>query len=174
MTHVSMIARDRPTRPLERGACARPAVVALLLTLGALSGACGGSGPSPTAPPQSNTPPTASASTPARASSPVPPGHLARGAVVDTLSRGFGAFLARLQIEPALTEGRFHGWRIVGFAEGDPLAQAGLSPGDVVTSVNARPIERPEQALACFQSLAVASELRIAYERKGVAREAVF
>ena len=102
------------------------------------------------------------------------PGHLARGAVVDTLSRGFGAFLARLQIEPALIEGRFHGWRIVGFAEGDPLAQAGLSPGDVVTSVNARPIERPEQALACFQSLAVASELRIAYERQGVAREAVF
>jgi type II secretory pathway component PulC len=40
--------------------------------------------------------------------------------------------------------------------------------------VNGRPIERPEQALAAFQSLAVAKELRVAYERNGAPRELVY
>ncbi len=49
-----------------------------------------------------------------------------------------------------------------------------LAPGDIVTSVNGRPIERPEQALTAFQSLAIAKELRIAYERGGARRELVY
>ena len=49
-----------------------------------------------------------------------------------------------------------------------------LAPGDVVTAVNDRPVERPEQAFAAFQSLAVAKELRVTYERAGARREIVY
>jgi len=46
--------------------------------------------------------------------------------------------------------------------------------GDVVTAVNGFSIERPEQALSVFDSLQVASELRVAYERDGQPREIVY
>jgi type II secretory pathway component PulC len=95
--------------------------------------------------------------------------------VVAVLSRGLGDFLSRLQVEPALAAGKFQGWRVVGFRAGDPMWQGtDLAAGDVVTAVNDRPIERPEQAFAAFQSLAVAKELRISYERNHVRRELVY
>jgi len=49
-----------------------------------------------------------------------------------------------------------------------------VGASDVVTAVNERPIERPEQAFSAFQSLAVAKELRVTYERKGARREIVY
>jgi type II secretory pathway component PulC len=112
---------------------------------------------------------------PADAPLPARPGHLARRDVVAALSRGLGDFLSHLQVEPALAGGMFHGWRVVALRAGDPLWQGtDLAPGDIVTAVNGRPIERPEQAFAAFQSLAVAKELRVSYERKGAPRELVY
>ena len=79
------------------------------------------------------------------------------------------------RVEPLLTGGKFQGWSIVKLRAGDPLWDGGdLAPGDVVLAVSARPIERPEQALAAFQSMAVARELRVAYERDGARREIVY
>src|SRR5688572_19796691 len=104
----------------------------------------------------------------ASADAPLParPGRLWRRDIVAALSRGLGDFLSRLQVEPALAGGKFHGWRIVRLKAGDPMWQSvDLAPGDVVKTVNDRPIERPEQAFAAFQSLAVAKELRVTYER---------
>jgi type II secretory pathway component PulC len=49
-----------------------------------------------------------------------------------------------------------------------------LAPGDVVTQVNGRPVEHPEQALAAFQSLAVAKELRVTLDRNGAPREIAY
>ena len=49
-----------------------------------------------------------------------------------------------------------------------------LRPGDGVTRVNGFPIERPEQAQTAFESLDVASELRVAYDREGEPREIVY
>ena len=92
-----------------------------------------------------------------------------------TLSRGLGDFLTRLELEPSLTGGKFRGWRIAKLRAGNPLWDGvNLAAGDVVLAVNGRPIERPEQALAAFQSLAVAPELRVAYERDGARREIVY
>ena len=59
-----------------------------------------------------------------------------------------------------------------------PVTRSGketdLVPGDVVTAVNGRPIERPEQAFAAFQSIAVAKELRVTYERNNARREIAY
>src|SRR5437899_1419764 len=72
------------------------------------------------------------------------PGRLWRRDVTATLSRGLGDFLTRLQVEPLLAGGKFRGWRIVKLREGDSMWNGvDLAPGDVVTAVSGRPIERP-------------------------------
>ena len=68
--------------------------------------------------------------------------------------------------------GKFHGFRIAALQATGVLAGVDLKPGDVVTRVNGMPIEHPEEALEAFNSLEVASELRVAYERDGRARDA--
>jgi type II secretory pathway component PulC len=83
--------------------------------------------------------------------------------------------LGRLEVQPLANGNKFQGWRIVRLRDGDPMWQGtDLKPGDVVTAVNERPIERPEQAFAVFQNLAVAKDLRITYERGGKRRELVY
>jgi type II secretory pathway component PulC len=162
----------------------RPRGVAVLwrLVLIALLAACGGTRAVHREPPRaSESPSSGSADAGARASVdadvPLPsrPGRLWRRDVVAVLSRGLGDFLSHLQVEPALAGGKFHGWRVVALRAGDPLWQGtDLAPGDIVTAINDRPIERPEQAFAAFQSLAVAKELRVTYERRGARRELVY
>ncbi|HKQ69119.1 MAG TPA: serine protease [Polyangiaceae bacterium] len=145
----------------------------IVIIVGSIA-ACGADGP----PPKSAARPVSSAEPKVAGSvatePPARPGHLRRSDVIATLSSGFGPFLTRVQVEPVLVSGRFRGWKIVKFREGDPLARgAALMPGDVVTSVNGRPLERPEQALAAFQALALDKELRVSYERSGSPRELV-
>jgi len=64
---------------------------------------------------------------------------------------------------------RFVGFRIAEL-RGPRWRGIDLKPGDVVTAVNGFSIERPEQAQQAFLSLAVASELRVDYERDGQPR----
>jgi type II secretory pathway component PulC len=92
------------------------------------------------------------------------------------VARGLGAFLQRLEVDeqPVLVGGKFHGFRIMALRGTDFWSGVDLMPGDVVTGVNGFPIERPEQAQTAFDSLVVASELRIAYDRSGQERELVF
>jgi len=70
-----------------------------------------------------------------------------------------------------LIQGRFHGWRIVSFRDPARWADVDLKPGDVVLKVNDHKLERPEDAMVPWQSLAIASELRVSYERDGQAKE---
>lgn len=108
--------------------------------------------------------------------SPAVPGHLRRRDITAGLSGGLGAFLGRLEVEPARSQsGAFRGWRILAL-HGDPSAWNGVDirPGDVVTQVNGMPIEHPEEAMACWQSMVIAKELRIAIERGGQAQTLVY
>jgi hypothetical protein len=98
--------------------------------------------------------------------------RIRRADLMKTLSAGLGIFLQRVQVEPLLVLGRFRGWRIASLQGAGP-AWGGLKPGDVVLRVNGKPIERPEQALECWQSLAFARELRVAYMRDGAPSELV-
>jgi type II secretory pathway component PulC len=128
--------------------------------------ACGRS-----APPRAATPSQPSASAPeGGAGRGGRPDHtLARSEIKAAVARGLGAFLQRVELadEPVFVGGRFHGFRIAALHDPSFWAGVDLKPGDVVTSVNGMPIERPEQALAAFESLETARELRVAYERQG-------
>ncbi|HEX8796581.1 MAG TPA: serine protease [Polyangiaceae bacterium] len=108
---------------------------------------------------------------------PAMPDHtIARSAVRAVVDQGLGYFLQRVELDdhPVMTAGKFHGFRIANLRDPDFWAGVDLKPGDVVTGVNGFPIERPEQAQTAFDSLQVASELKVAYDRDGQPRELVY
>jgi len=104
------------------------------------------------------------------------PYRLARSRVKGVVSQGLGAFLQLVELDdqPAVVDGKFRGFRIAALHGTRFWSGVDLKAGDVVTSVNGLPIERPEQAQAAFDSIAAASELRVAYDRDGHPRELVY
>ncbi len=132
--------------------------------------ACGGSSPPPAA---SKAAP--SAAVPAAA--PPSSAHtVARSAIRAAVAQGLGAFLQHVDLDdqPVRLGGKFRGFRIAGLHGAEFWAGVDLKPGDVITRVNGFPIERPEQAQTAFESLQVASELRVSYDRDGEPREIVY
>jgi type II secretion system protein C len=121
--------------------------------------------------------PVASAATPAAGPATTAQDHVvARSAVNAIVSEGLGMFLRRVDIDdhPVFVGGKFHGFRIAGLRDQQFWSGVDLKPGDVVTSVNGFPIEHPEQAQTAFESLEVASEVRVVVEREGQPRELVY
>jgi S1-C subfamily serine protease len=119
--------------------------------------ACGGSAP-----------PVAVAKAPpkvVKAAVPAPRDTLAREDVVATIDAGFGRFLGLVEVEPSLEQGKFVGWTIVSLRPSEFWGDVNLKPGDVVTAVNGKPIERDTQAFEAFQSLRVADAVNVSYRR---------
>lgn len=102
-----------------------------------------------------------------------PRGSLLRSQVKRAVSEGLGAFLQRVELDanPVRVAGKFRGFRVVKL-KGEPGFWEGvdLQPNDVVTKVNGRSIERPEDSYEAFKSLDTAPELRVDYERNGSPR----
>jgi type II secretory pathway component PulC len=149
-------------------------VVLVALSLTSVFAACGGSVEEPALPA-----PRLAATVSERPTPPasiVPSGHSLRRADVEgVIAQGPGAFLQRIEVDPVFANtGAFRGFRIAALHDEPFWKGVDLKPGDVVTSVNGFPIERPEQAQVAFDSLHVSSELRVAYERDGSPRELVY
>ena len=99
-------------------------------------------------------------------------GVIAREELLLILEGGLGRFLGGVGTEAEVQSGRFVGWRITRLYPEDPrFSDIPLKPGDVVTRVNAQPIERPEQAFHVWDGLRVASELVVDYQHGGDARQ---
>lgn len=95
-------------------------------------------------------------------------GAIARQDLMPVLDGGLGLFLQNVDTEPAFHKGSFVGFRIVSLFPGEPtFASLDLRPGDTVTRINGKPIERPEQAAAVWQDLRTASNLVVSYRRDG-------
>lgn len=131
---------------------------------------CGASAPEPVRAPA---PPAATAK-PAPVAAAGSATTLRRADVVNVVNAGFGSFLERVQVEPALDAGRFRGWTIVDLAPPEFWQAVDLKPGDVVTSVNGLPIERDMEAWAAFESLKTAKELAVSYSRAGADRRLAY
>lgn len=152
--------------------------VASLLMLAAGCGAHAADGEEAKVPSAAGATANAPAPTPTELTSSTAPRTLRREDVQNAIRAGLGAFLQRIDFDvehPVFEGGRFKGFRVVAL-KGEPSFWRGvdLKPGDVVTRVNAKPIERPEQALETFYSLANARELRVTFDRRGEPRELVF
>jgi hypothetical protein len=151
---------------------ARPALIALAVTLvasgGALSqSACGGSQPSW----DDEFPASQGASQPAPSKPRSPPGRFARDEVDEVLLQGPGWLLQRVAPEEVIRGSAFVGWRVM--AVPSEWGNLAIKAGDVVTQVNGAVIERPEDLWSVWVGLASAKELRVAYERDGAAKELV-
>ena len=97
-------------------------------------------------------------------------GVIARSDLLLVLDDGLGRFLQNVQTEPSFHRGAFTGFRIVSLFPGEPaFASLDLRPGDTVTLINGKPIERPEQAIAVWEELRTASEIIVDYRRDGEA-----
>jgi hypothetical protein len=95
-------------------------------------------------------------------------GVISRDELVPVLDGGLGRFLQNVETEPAFHKGSFVGFRIVSLFPGEPaFASLDLRPGDTVTRINGKSIERPEQAAAVWEDLRTASNLVVDYRRGG-------
>jgi len=123
--------------------------------------------------PMDNTPPAPESKPESNLDQPylrVSTGVIARAELLPVLDEGLGRFLQNVQTEPSFHKGAFVGFRIVSLFPGEPaFASLDLRPGDTVTRINGKPIERPEQAIAVWEELRTASDLVVDYQRDGEA-----
>jgi hypothetical protein len=82
----------------------------------------------------------------------------------NVLGRSAGDFLRLVEIEAETRNGAFVGWRVITLSENKP-SWLDVIPGDVVTSINGMPVERPEDAQRIWETLRIASEVRIDLRR---------
>ncbi|HEX4459430.1 MAG TPA: PDZ domain-containing protein [Polyangia bacterium] len=84
------------------------------------------------------------------------------------LAQSPGYFLQHVETKAQFRGGHFHGWRLIAFFPGDNrFSGVDLQAGDVVTSVNGKPIEQPDQFMAVWTALRSSSELTVDVERDG-------
>jgi hypothetical protein len=97
--------------------------------------------------------------------------RLRRSAVKRTVDAGLGRWLQAISIDPLLARGQFKGWIIRALPANDSCyTGVDLRAGDVVTRVNGRSIERPEQAMEVWTGLPASSALVVEFLRDGHAR----
>ena len=93
-------------------------------------------------------------------------GVISRTDLMPVLDAGLGRYLQNVETQPEFHQGVFVGFRIVSLFPGElTYASLDLRPGDTVTRVNGRSIERPEQAVAVWEALRTASNLVVHYQR---------
>lgn len=113
-------------------------------------------------------PPPAGEAAPAAVAYAGPRGNIRRADLMGFLDRSPASFLRNVTSEPRVEGGRFRGWTLVSFYPGDPrFVGIDLQQGDVITRINGKPIEQPDQFILVWQELRSARELRVDLLRSG-------
>jgi len=87
-------------------------------------------------------------------------GTIPRASLVAVLAAGPATFLRQLEVAPRMAGDRFVGWQLVQLLDrSGPLHDVDLAPGDVLLAVNGKPVARPEQLWALWDSLRTANEV---------------
>jgi type II secretory pathway component PulC len=82
------------------------------------------------------------------------------------LAAGPQRFMSRILLDPFFIDGKFVGFQLTRFYEGDPrFASIDLRRNDVVLRVNGLPIGRPEEFMYVWDELRSADEIRIDFLR---------
>jgi S1-C subfamily serine protease len=103
------------------------------------------------------------------------PGQIRRAEFERVLAQSPAILLRSLDPEPAFELSprgrRFLGWRLRSFFPDDPrFAAAALRAGDVVTRVNGKNVERPEQFIEVWQAAKAKNDLTVEILRDGKSR----
>jgi type II secretory pathway component PulC len=87
-------------------------------------------------------------------------GTIERARLIAVLDGGPGAFLRQLEVTPRMDGERFVGWQLVQLIDrSGPLVDVDVAPGDVLLAINGKPLSRPDQLQAVWDSLRTANEL---------------
>jgi S1-C subfamily serine protease len=98
-----------------------------------------------------------------------------RSSLKRTVDAGLGRWLQTVSVDRLLVRGRFKGWIIRSLSADDGCyTGVDLRVGDVVTRVNGRPVERPEEALVVWTALPTSAELVVDLVRDGQPRTVRF
>jgi hypothetical protein len=101
--------------------------------------------------------------------------QLRRSVLKRTVDAGLGRWLQTVSVDPLVARGRFKGWIIRSLdPRDDCYADVDLHAGDVVTRVNGRGVEHPEEALEVWTALPASPELVIDFMRDGRPRTVRF
>ena len=102
-------------------------------------------------------------------------GTIARDRLIAVLDAGPPSFLRQLEVTPRMSGDLFIGWELVQLVDRQgPLAGVDVVPGDVLLSVNGRPLSRPDQLQLLWDSLRTANELTAQLWRGGGKLELAF
>lgn len=154
--------------PIEASTPTGPAALSRQLGSAAPADQDASAGDDPEGEPAANAPNVAAPGMPAVCHARVGVRGIRRSALKRTVDGGLGNWLRGVEVEPRVERGQFRGWLVQRVYEGDPCwADVDLKSGDIVTRVNRRPIERPEQAHAVWSSLREARDIVVDYERAG-------
>jgi len=94
--------------------------------------------------------------------------HLERAKVDEAIDAGVGHFIQGFDMVESLDEyDRFVGWKIGKIHDRARFEGLGIGPGDVITSINGMPLERPAHAYEVLMSLKTAQSLDVEYLRGG-------
>jgi type II secretory pathway component PulC len=84
-------------------------------------------------------------------------GTIARDRLLAVLDAGPATFLRQLEVAPRMNGERFVGWELVQLVDHhSPLYDVDLVPGDVLLAINGKPVSRPDQLQAVWDSLRTA------------------
>ncbi len=88
-------------------------------------------------------------------------GTIERARLLAVLDGGPGQFLRQLEVTPRMDGDRFVGWQLVQVLDREgPLVDVDVAPGDVLLAINGKPLSRPDQLQAIWDSLRSANEVR--------------
>lgn len=94
--------------------------------------------------------------------------HVERAKVDEVIAAGVGRFIQGFDMTGELDEyDRFIGWKIGKIHDRSRFEGLGIGTGDVVTSINGMPLERPAQAYEALMSLKTAQSIDVEYLRGG-------
>ena len=94
--------------------------------------------------------------------------HVERVKVDETVAGGVGRFIQGFDMIEELDEyDRFVGWKIGKIHDRSRFEGLGIGTGDVITSINGLPLERPAHAYEALMSLKTAQSIDVEYLRGG-------
>jgi len=89
-------------------------------------------------------------------------------------AEGPGRLLQRIPVQPFRAQGKFMGFQIVDLFPGENIQTTQIRRGDVITRINGRRVDRPEQFMRLFEDLHTWESLEIELLRGDIRKVVLF